>query len=655
LVAVPQFDAAIAKAMMDGGTADPAAAQATPTPALPTAGALPIASSVSVAPVDGPAAQGMATVPPATAGLSDTTPLGALTAATVIPAKAETQADAQLECGPSIANSEGMTTVERDRAPAPLDHGSDLDETFGKPAPIPRITTNAPQNATQAASRSPIEAPSADRGQPAASDQPPRAARENTTVATGTATGGVALSTTLAKPSAPNLPFAGAPVPGGPKARGAALTSPAAKRLSSAVQDIPAPSTAVQPADIAAPGAAAGTPNEPRSANPPDPTQTAPAMSLAQHRAATAQSPSAADPALSLAPDVPVQAADTAPPSASNVLVLPETVPEAAAAVSVVAAAAVAPIPEPSADPLAQRITRSEAAASAVAAPQVRSPPPSGVAPAPEPPRNIATPPGADPAGEPRAAPVKASRDTIKPPADHEPLNTAPTSPGPQSAANESSTVATAAGGGADGATIPPTAHFTSPPTVEAVPPAATRSEQEDVPLSPLPASPVMQVAPVLVSLARAPGGTQTLTVRLDPPELGHVQVRIERPQEAPARVEITVEKSETLTLLLRDQPQLQRALDQAGVPAEGRSVTFHVASPDPMPRIEPALGSSGRGRGRAKQRRLVRRTTERCPDGATGGRHIGNHGSRVPGCRAVGLGARRSRHHRMTEKDSLP
>jgi flagellar hook-length control protein FliK len=102
-------------------------------------------------------------------------------------------------------------------------------------------------------------------------------------------------------------------------------------------------------------------------------------------------------------------------------------------------------------------------------------------------------------------------------------------------------------------------------------------------------ASPAAQLAPALVQIGHAPDGAQRLTVRLDPPELGHVQVRIDRPSEASARVEITVEKAETLTLLLRDQPQLQRALDQAGVPAEGRSVTFHVASPDPAPHSDPS------------------------------------------------------------------
>ena len=91
----------------------------------------------------------------------------------------------------------------------------------------------------------------------------------------------------------------------------------------------------------------------------------------------------------------------------------------------------------------------------------------------------------------------------------------------------------------------------------------------------------------LLVSLRHMADGTQRVTMRLDPPELGRVQVRIDRPTDASARVEITVEKAETLTLLLRDQTQLQRALDQAGVPVEGRSVTFHIASPEPAPRSD--------------------------------------------------------------------
>jgi flagellar hook-length control protein FliK len=151
-----------------------------------------------------------------------------------------------------------------------------------------------------------------------------------------------------------------------------------------------------------------------------------------------------------------------------------------------------------------------------------------------------------------------------------------------------------------DAPAAPPTQPTQSPavdPTAPMLPispdPVSHPAAPTDAAAAPLPSphagTPAAQVAPALVQMGHAPDGAQRLTVRLDPPELGHVQVRIDRPPEAPARVEITVEKAETLTLLLRDQPQLQRALDLAGVPAEGRSVTFHVALPEPTPRSEPA------------------------------------------------------------------
>jgi hypothetical protein len=109
-------------------------------------------------------------------------------------------------------------------------------------------------------------------------------------------------------------------------------------------------------------------------------------------------------------------------------------------------------------------------------------------------------------------------------------------------------------------------------------------------------ASPAAQVAPALVAMGHAPDGAQRLTMRLAPPELGQVEIRIDRPPDAPARVDITVEKPETLTLLLRDQPQLLHALDQAGVPPEGRSVTFHVVAPEPPARMDATLVPSPSG-----------------------------------------------------------
>ena len=139
-----------------------------------------------------------------------------------------------------------------------------------------------------------------------------------------------------------------------------------------------------------------------------------------------------------------------------------------------------------------------------------------------------------------------------------------------------------------------------APATSGVIATAATAQTMPPAAFEPTPASPASQLAPVLVSLANGPGGTQRLTLRLAPPELGHVQIRIDRPQDAPPRVDITVERSATLTLLLRDQPQLQRTLDQAGVPQDGRTVTFHLAppeanaSPGTPPTFAPGAGTAG-------------------------------------------------------------
>jgi flagellar hook-length control protein FliK len=71
------------------------------------------------------------------------------------------------------------------------------------------------------------------------------------------------------------------------------------------------------------------------------------------------------------------------------------------------------------------------------------------------------------------------------------------------------------------------------------------------------------------------------MTLRLDPADLGTVQVSITRPPDAAAHVDISVSRPETLTLMLRDQTQLQHTLDQAGVPAEGRTMSFHLTNQD--------------------------------------------------------------------------
>lgn len=96
--------------------------------------------------------------------------------------------------------------------------------------------------------------------------------------------------------------------------------------------------------------------------------------------------------------------------------------------------------------------------------------------------------------------------------------------------------------------------------------------------------TPVEQVGPALASFAASaaqPGAPQHLTIRLDPMDLGRVEVRIERIPGGPARVDLVVERPDTLLLLLRDEPQLHRALDLAGIPTAERTLQFHLAPPN--------------------------------------------------------------------------
>jgi hypothetical protein len=56
------------------------------------------------------------------------------------------------------------------------------------------------------------------------------------------------------------------------------------------------------------------------------------------------------------------------------------------------------------------------------------------------------------------------------------------------------------------------------------------------------------------------------------------VQVRIAHAVSGATQIEITADNPATLLALQRDQPQLHRTLDDAGIPGAGRNVTFHAA-----------------------------------------------------------------------------
>jgi flagellar hook-length control protein FliK len=71
-------------------------------------------------------------------------------------------------------------------------------------------------------------------------------------------------------------------------------------------------------------------------------------------------------------------------------------------------------------------------------------------------------------------------------------------------------------------------------------------------------------------------GNTQ-FQIRLDPPELGRIDVRMDIDSQGNVLARLTVDKVETLDLMQRDQRALERALAQAGLDANKTSLEFSL------------------------------------------------------------------------------
>ncbi|QQR39643.1 flagellar hook-length control protein FliK [Devosia rhizoryzae] len=90
-------------------------------------------------------------------------------------------------------------------------------------------------------------------------------------------------------------------------------------------------------------------------------------------------------------------------------------------------------------------------------------------------------------------------------------------------------------------------------------------------------------------------GGNTRFQIRLDPPELGRIDVRLEIDNAGSVSARLTVEKAETLDLMQRDQRGLERALQQAGVDAGKTNLEFSLKQ-------NPFAGQPGMGDGQKGQ-----------------------------------------------------
>ncbi|MFN3227871.1 MAG: flagellar hook-length control protein FliK [Hyphomicrobiales bacterium] len=86
-------------------------------------------------------------------------------------------------------------------------------------------------------------------------------------------------------------------------------------------------------------------------------------------------------------------------------------------------------------------------------------------------------------------------------------------------------------------------------------------------------------VTALAVEITRqAMNGKTQFDIRLDPPELGRLNVRLEMDASGQTRAHMVVERAETLEMLTTDARNLERALQQAGLKTEPGSVSFELA-----------------------------------------------------------------------------
>jgi chemotaxis protein MotD len=160
------------------------------------------------------------------------------------------------------------------------------------------------------------------------------------------------------------------------------------------------------------------------------------------------------------------------------------------------------------------------------------------------------------------AVKADASGNSITPPVTHANANA-------HLAANIVQTPVNASGNGPQAAgTIPtqqPIAHVAAPAAASQL--TATAATDAAVPVSGL----AMEIA------ASARSGKTRFEIRLDPAELGRIDVRIDVDRHGQVTSHLTVERPETLSMLRQDANQLQRALDNAGLSTGNGGLQFSL------------------------------------------------------------------------------
>ena len=92
------------------------------------------------------------------------------------------------------------------------------------------------------------------------------------------------------------------------------------------------------------------------------------------------------------------------------------------------------------------------------------------------------------------------------------------------------------------------------------------------------PAAPRAVTTQIAVQIQKAVGqGADQISIKLNPPELGRVDVKLEITSQGRVVAQISAEKPETLEMLQRDARGLQQALEDAGLKTDTGSLSFNL------------------------------------------------------------------------------
>jgi chemotaxis protein MotD len=135
------------------------------------------------------------------------------------------------------------------------------------------------------------------------------------------------------------------------------------------------------------------------------------------------------------------------------------------------------------------------------------------------------------------------------------------------------------------------------------------------------PAVPVSGLAMEIAASAKS--GKTRFEIRLDPAELGRIDVRIDVDRHGQVTSHLTVERPETLSMLRQDANQLQRALDNAGLSTGNGGLQFSL-------RDQSSQGQNDGNQSNPNAHRLVVSEEDNVPPVVAGrsyGRMLGSSG----------------------------